>query len=517
MVSHTKKRCLKRRKTSKRTKKGSQKGGGDKNDNNGNTGNTVMRKTTLPQPSPPRPSSPLRPSGPLGQLSQNSLQPSLPKPASAVAEVLNNKSHTQLEIDSKRLNIFNRFKTEYGRDNVSLDTTYDDIKINSFFNQHLKKNDDFHIILTESSKSKFLNIKIVMGVFKGKVNIHKITPYKLFPSPTDKTINVSQLRTHITPLTFQGASSANAGNNNNNNNNKTKLKIVNITITAINDDSTSTYFKKILGKKHNYILKKYSDLSDKDDISNPDILIFTGHCRFSTTTFSNNNKNHFTPEQVYEKLKPLIKVWPRKILFYNCRAAGNTEDVKDNNEDEIRKNSFCAKFLSNIYEDKTIEDNNITAYCFGMPVKRYKKPDFFTNQNRLIKFRIEDNNIKYEKYINDIYIKQLIDKLLIEDKCKCKSNDIESVRNSIELLLESKITEMIDNKVEIDIIKKNLSTYIESLKKITYIEKKVLEKVIQETKSAISSHKLGYNLALNNNGPNYTSQIWGLLTYYNIK
>ena len=144
-------------------------------------------------------------------------------------------------------------------------------------------------------------------------------------------------------------------------------------------------------------------------------MIFTGHCRFSDTTLSNGEGNKFTLENVYEKLKPLINVWPSKILFYNCRAAGNTEDVKDNNEDEIRKNSFCAKFLSNIYKDnKTIKDNNITAYCFGMPVKRYKQTDFFTNKNKLIKFKMEGNDIKYETQVDDIYIMQLLELLIAE-------------------------------------------------------------------------------------------------------
>ena len=66
--------------------------------------------------------------------------------------------------------VFNKFVSKYGRVNVSLYTTYDtDENIKYFFNQHLKNEDDFHILLTKSGNVSNPDIKVVMGVFKSKL------------------------------------------------------------------------------------------------------------------------------------------------------------------------------------------------------------------------------------------------------------------------------------------------------------------------------------------------------------
>ena len=201
------------------------------------------------------------------------------------------------------------------------------------------------------------------------------------------------------------------------------INLIGVTFTDIKSNSTSLFLQKAFNKKvpllilpqnltYNYALVQYNDVPKvniKVTDSQNTILVFTGHCD-ATGSFYDDQGDEYKPVDVCKTLGEALGVWPKKILFYNCKSGGYPQDQID------RSDSLCHKFLTNL------ANPSITAYCFSDKVTRYGSAKdnpghaFFVKEYPMVSFNYNTStkNVEYQthgyKNITDTLEFVLLDK-----------------------------------------------------------------------------------------------------------
>lgn len=173
--------------------------------------------------------------------------------------------------------------------------------------------------------------------------------------------------------------------------NNNKETIFGITFTNIEDNSSSTCFKKYFEENnYNYNLFNIDDpiLKGKIELNFSNcFLILTGHCSSTSEYLFSDTNERYHWNRIYSKLKHLFNdSIPGKILFYNCYSA----------------EKLCPLVLKTMEKKEEESFSKTEIICTKEPVNRcigykgdFKK--FIYNNEKIYKFQFisKDKNFEF--------------------------------------------------------------------------------------------------------------------------